>query len=76
MRAEAVRWPECVECRTILRLLDEVARLKAALTEVMVPIEVLSAPGDDAWELAPEVRGELLTARTLGRAALWPPPPV
>jgi hypothetical protein len=27
LRAEAMRYPECIECRTILRLLDEIERL-------------------------------------------------
>lgn len=46
----------------------EITKLRETLAEVMVPIEALAAHGDDAWELAPEVRGELMTARTIGRA--------
>jgi hypothetical protein len=59
------------EGRTLRALVAEVRRLRKILAEVMVPIEALSAAGEKAWELAPEVRGELMTARTLGRAALF-----
>lgn len=51
-------------------LLDEIDGLRRSFAEVMAPVEALAAPGEDAWELAPDVRAELMVARTLGRAAL------
>ena len=35
LRSEAQRYPECIECRTILRLLDEIERLRAATLRVV-----------------------------------------
>jgi chromosome segregation ATPase len=48
----------------------EIGRLRAALAEVMIPVEALTAAGDDAWELAPDVRRGLMAARTIGRVTL------
>lgn len=76
MAEPGVVWHSAVTRAKAADLFMQIDGLRAALAEVMVPIEVLTAPGEDAWELAPEVRGELMTARTLGRAALGFEPPV
>ena len=48
LRTEAMRYPECIECRTILRLVEEVERLadeldhwikRATFAEQFVPAQ-------------------------------------